>query len=306
MPRNGSGTYTLPQSAFTPGTTISSTAVNSDLSDIAAALTQSISADGQTPLTGSLKFASGTSALPGVAFAADASTGLYLPAAGKFGLSAGGILLFQGDKSQWGVSDNPFTNPGGAVLCPVGTIMDWPGSSAPTGWLLLYGQVISQTTYPGLYAVISTTYNTGGEGAGNFRLPDCRGRVAAGKDDMGGVAANRLTNAGSGITGTTLGANGGAQNETLVSGNMPQQTFTPSGTIGGSQTTSSNLVLNLGGGPSGFGGGVNSFGINGSLTINGSNFNFTGNPTTIGNASPTAVTTTQPTIIFNKIIFAGR
>jgi hypothetical protein len=50
--RNGSGTYTLPQPPFTPGTTIASSAVNSDLSDIAAALTQSISKDGQTVYTG--------------------------------------------------------------------------------------------------------------------------------------------------------------------------------------------------------------------------------------------------------------
>lgn len=50
--RNGSGTYSLPQPPFTPGTTIASSAVNSDLSDIAAALTQSISRDGQTVYTG--------------------------------------------------------------------------------------------------------------------------------------------------------------------------------------------------------------------------------------------------------------
>jgi len=52
MPRNGSGTFSLPQAPFVTGTTISSTAVNSDFSDIAAALTQSISKDGQTTYTG--------------------------------------------------------------------------------------------------------------------------------------------------------------------------------------------------------------------------------------------------------------
>jgi hypothetical protein len=52
MARNGSGTYSLPQPPFTPGTTIASSAVNSDLSDIGAALTQSISKDGQTVYTG--------------------------------------------------------------------------------------------------------------------------------------------------------------------------------------------------------------------------------------------------------------
>jgi hypothetical protein len=52
--RDGSGTYSLPQAAFTSGTTIESAKVNSDFSDIASALTQSVSKDGQTTMTGSL------------------------------------------------------------------------------------------------------------------------------------------------------------------------------------------------------------------------------------------------------------
>lgn len=52
MPRNGSGQYLLPQPAFVPGTTIASSPMNSDLSDIGAALSQSISKDGQTTYTG--------------------------------------------------------------------------------------------------------------------------------------------------------------------------------------------------------------------------------------------------------------
>lgn len=43
-------------------------------------------------------------------------------------------------------------------------------------------------------------------------LPDKRGRVSAGKDDMGGSAANRLTNARpGGIVGNVLGATGGEE-----------------------------------------------------------------------------------------------
>jgi hypothetical protein len=55
MSRNGSGTYTLPAgNPVVTGTTISSTWANTTLANIADALTQSIAADGQTPLTGSL------------------------------------------------------------------------------------------------------------------------------------------------------------------------------------------------------------------------------------------------------------
>lgn len=54
MARDGAGTYNLPQPPFVPGTVISSTATNSNNSDIAAALTQSIARDGQTVPTANL------------------------------------------------------------------------------------------------------------------------------------------------------------------------------------------------------------------------------------------------------------
>lgn len=55
MPRNGSGTYTLPAgNPVVTGTTISSTVQNNTTSDIATALTQSIAADGQTTPTANL------------------------------------------------------------------------------------------------------------------------------------------------------------------------------------------------------------------------------------------------------------
>lgn len=61
-----------------------------------------------------------------------------------------------------------------ALATPVGLIADWPvpnPTEAPQGWLLCEGQVVAIATYPGLYATLGTTFNTGGEGAGNFRLP---------------------------------------------------------------------------------------------------------------------------------------
>jgi hypothetical protein len=54
MARNGVGVYSLPQAPFVAGTVISSTAVNSDFSDIANALTQSLAKDGQTVPTANL------------------------------------------------------------------------------------------------------------------------------------------------------------------------------------------------------------------------------------------------------------
>jgi hypothetical protein len=55
MSRNGSGVYSLPAgNPVVTATTISSTWANNTLTDIANALTGSLSADGQTPLTGNL------------------------------------------------------------------------------------------------------------------------------------------------------------------------------------------------------------------------------------------------------------
>jgi hypothetical protein len=55
MSRNGSGTYSLPAgNPVVTGTTISTTWANNTLNDLAAAMTDSVAADGQTPMTGDL------------------------------------------------------------------------------------------------------------------------------------------------------------------------------------------------------------------------------------------------------------
>lgn len=77
--------------------------------------------------------------------------------------------------------------------------------TAPAGWLLCDGSAVSRTTYAGLFAVIGTWYGVG-DGSTTFNLPDLRGRVVAGKDDMGGNAAGRLMNPP--LFGATLGASG--------------------------------------------------------------------------------------------------
>lgn len=109
-------------------------------------------------------------------------------------------------------------------LAPSGAVLPFAGGSAPTGWLLCFGQAVSRTTYSELFSTIGTTYGVG-DGSTTFALPDLRGRVAAGEDDMGGTAASRLTTAGSGVNGLALGATGGAQTHTLTTAQLPALTF---------------------------------------------------------------------------------
>lgn len=110
-----------------------------------------------------------------------------------------------------------------ALLSPAGMLAPFAGSTAPTGWLLCYGQAVSRTTYADLFTAISTTYGTG-DGSTTFNLPDLRGRTAVGKDNMGGSAASRMTSGGSGIDGSTLGASGGTQTHIMTESEMPSHT----------------------------------------------------------------------------------
>lgn len=85
---------------------------------------------------------------------------------------------------------------------PAGIIAPFAGTSAPSGWLTCEGQAVSQTTYAALYAAIGATWNTGGEGVGNFRLPDLRGVFLRGTGTNG-------TGSSSGAVGPSVGTYAG-------------------------------------------------------------------------------------------------
>lgn len=118
---------------------------------------------------------------------------------------------------------------------PPGTFMPYGGSSIPAGFLLCYGQSVLRATYPQLFAAIGTSW--GSVDGTHFTLPDCRGRLLAGADNMGGSAANRLT-------GYSFGSTGGSQNQTIAQANLPNVNF--NGGISG--TAAGSLSGNIGSG----------------------------------------------------------
>jgi microcystin-dependent protein len=130
------------------------------------------------------------------------------------------VATYYNATTEWilqGLAGNPYN-------IPLGGMIEFTGTTAPNGsFVLPFGQAISRSIYAAYFAMVGTTYGAG-DGS-TFNVIDKRGRVSAGKDDMGGSAASRITNAASGIAGTTLGAAGGAQSVSLAQANLPNVNF---------------------------------------------------------------------------------
>lgn len=100
--------------------------------------------------------------------------------------------------------------PENSASLPAGTIVQWPGATAPANWLLCQGQAVSRTTYASLFAAIGVQYGAG-DGTTTFNLPNLKGRVAVGLDS-------------SQTEFDTLGETGGAKTHTLSISEMPSHT----------------------------------------------------------------------------------
>jgi microcystin-dependent protein len=189
-------------------------------------------------------------------------------------------------------------------LVPVGVISAYAGSSAPSGWLLCFGQAVSRSTYSSLFTALNTTYGSG-DGSTTFNLPDLRGRVTAGLDNMGGSAASRLTSTVL-TASNTLGATGGTQTHTLTEAQMPVHTHTQNAHthVQDSHLHSTNIAGGAGSPASYYHastwGATNTINTTGTTATN-QNTTATNNNTGSGSAHPI----TQPTLVLNYIIKAS-
>lgn len=102
----------------------------------------------------------------------------------------------------------------------IGQIMMFAGNFAPRGWQFCQGQLISIAQNTALFSILGTTY--GGNGTTTFALPDLRGRYPM------------QPGQGPGLSPRTLGEQGGSENVTLISTQMPAHThaLTASGAQG--------------------------------------------------------------------------
>lgn len=163
-------------------------------------------------------------------------------------------------------------------LFPIGGVIPFFGSTAPTGWLLCQGQSLSRTTYYELYEVIGT--NSGTANGTSFNIPDLRGQFLRGYSGLSGIdpdAASRTADNAGGATGNNIGTqqadafdahdHGGGAHTHVVSGDAlddvgsgylvgggtfsaddGQDTTSSSGTIiasnGGNETRPTNIACN--------------------------------------------------------------
>lgn len=228
---------------------------------------------------------------------------------GRFFFATDTLVLYYDDGTAWravnSIADGSITLAklaSSVPVIPVGGVIDWPWSSAsiPAWSALPYGQAIAEAGRAELDALDGA--GTHGVSAGNIVLPDYRGRVGVGKDDMGGSAASRITAVVSGINGATLGATGGAQGVSLATGELPAHNHTVSGAPGISDPTHRHPIpaQGTGSGPSA---GLWSDGSGKFTDYAATGITATvGTLTTLDKGSGTPHQNVQPTIIVNKIM----
>ena len=108
----------------------------------------------------------------------------------------------------------------------VGEIRMFGGNFAPQGWMFCSGQTLAIAENDVLFNLIGTTY--GGDGQTTFNLPDLQGRFPL--------------HIGNGIV---LGQNGGTENETLTTNQIPGHQHTPNASnTGGSDSPTNNVWAN--------------------------------------------------------------
>lgn len=216
-------------------------------------------------------------------FFADGSIKVRLTnAAGTVQLAQDGILVIGASSGGGGGSPVDAT-----TILQTGDYKSRHGTGNLTGFVRCNGRTIGSATsgateransdtqalFEYFWSADSNLSVSGGRGASAnadwvankaLTLPDCRGRVLAGMDDMGNSAASRLTVTYFGQFATTLGAASGAESHTLITAEIPSHTHSNTLTDPGHQhqLPASNA------GTSFAGGGSNLTNPNGSLVNN--------------------------------------
>ena len=123
------------------------------------------------------------------------------------------ITLMSLGSGNWQMIATSGPHESAGTLLPTGVAAD---GDIPSGYLICDGAAVSRTTYAGLFAAIASTWGNG-DGSTTFNVPDLRGRLALGRDNMGASSANRVTAS----QADNVGQGAGAETHTLVTAEMP-------------------------------------------------------------------------------------
>jgi microcystin-dependent protein len=124
---------------------------------------------------------------------------------GNVTTAVGDIIRFRGEAS--GVVRMVSYSSANGIGVPSGSMLDFAGTSAPSGWLGCDGSSQLRASYPSLFAAIGTTW--GSADGSHFNLPNFQRRVAVGS---GG--------SGSGTLGNAVGNTGGEEAHTMALGEL--------------------------------------------------------------------------------------
>jgi microcystin-dependent protein len=118
-------------------------------------------------------------------------------------------------------------------LLPTGIVVPYGGDEGdvPVGWLLCDGSEVSRATYDSLFLVVGEIYGAG-DMTTTFNIPDLRGRIPLGADNMGGSSADRVT----ATQADNLGQSSGAETHAVTIPEMPAHTHSITGFFGGGGT----------------------------------------------------------------------
>ena len=118
---------------------------------------------------------------------------------------------------------------------PIGTIVMWPGDTAPYGWLICNGQRCDKTgDFAKLFSVIGNKYNNGEVSLTKFKVPNLQARFPLGASSV-----------------YSLGATGGTKEVTLTTQQMPTHSHQITKMLTSKSSGSGWVGVNLNGGLSG-------------------------------------------------------
>lgn len=167
-------------------------------------------------------------------------------------------LLYSSVLGGWWANDSGYEPPGKIVYSPASSLHNHVMCDGSTTLgTAASGADLQGDAYRPLYEFVRNNYSdalapvSGGRGASaaadwaankTIEMPDYRGYYLLGSDAMGGVAANRVTSAVSGIA-SAVNSVGGSQSKTIAQANLPAYTLPNTLAINGDQT--GGLTRNL-------------------------------------------------------------